>query len=303
MFESFDFAVLGDPDFKEDAVREELIVPILARLGYSATGENRIVRSKRLEHPFVRFGTTRVSVTIIPDYLLSVGGETKCVLDAKAPSEEIVSGKNVEQAYSYAMHRDVRASVYCLCNGHHLIAFHIHKCEPILNVPLREIDGRWAEVNKALCPMAFIDPERLEFFPDFGLAALKAGWANFETVWFPWVPAQFLMKAADDVYMLSSVIDMHGDHCITFDFTSALYQSLLGTLPAAVRQSVRTALSRQPYQISFDDEPPSLSIRATLAKEPISNEQETYVPFQAIEVGKCELSAEALEAFWNLDPE
>jgi len=34
----------------------------------------------------------------------------------KAPSENIFTGKNVEQAYSYAMHRDIRVPLYGLCN-------------------------------------------------------------------------------------------------------------------------------------------------------------------------------------------
>ncbi|MGI8641002.1 MAG: hypothetical protein ACR2MG_13795 [Pyrinomonadaceae bacterium] len=41
LFQSFDFTLLDSPDFKEDSVREELILPMLKTLGYSATGENK----------------------------------------------------------------------------------------------------------------------------------------------------------------------------------------------------------------------------------------------------------------------
>ena len=128
MFEDFDFCLLDDPGFKEDAVREELIVPILNRLGYTASGEHRIVRSKPLVHPFVSIGTKQYKINIIPDYLLSVGGLTKWVLDAKRPGEEILTGTNVEQAYSYAIHKDVRVSLYGLCNGHTLLGFPHQSC-------------------------------------------------------------------------------------------------------------------------------------------------------------------------------
>ncbi|MFN0201792.1 MAG: hypothetical protein ACKVTZ_09740 [Bacteroidia bacterium] len=37
-FQDFDFAELDSPDFKEDSVREVLILPMLSALGY--TGEN-----------------------------------------------------------------------------------------------------------------------------------------------------------------------------------------------------------------------------------------------------------------------
>jgi hypothetical protein len=38
LFEKFDFTILDDANFKEDSVREEIIVPILTKLGYSASG-------------------------------------------------------------------------------------------------------------------------------------------------------------------------------------------------------------------------------------------------------------------------
>src|SRR5438093_3750123 len=53
LFETFDFKLLDDPEFGEDSVREELVVPLLAALGYSASPPYRIIRSKKLEHPFV----------------------------------------------------------------------------------------------------------------------------------------------------------------------------------------------------------------------------------------------------------
>lgn len=52
----FDFKLLDDPQFKEDSVREEILFPIIKALGYSASGKNRIIRSKNLLHPFVAIG-------------------------------------------------------------------------------------------------------------------------------------------------------------------------------------------------------------------------------------------------------
>jgi len=66
MFDGFDFKVLDDPAFKEDAVREEIIAPILRRLGYQPSGRARIQRSKTLTHPFVRIGVRRHPVNIVP---------------------------------------------------------------------------------------------------------------------------------------------------------------------------------------------------------------------------------------------
>src|ERR1700730_12361309 len=101
-FERLDFGLLDSPDFKEDSVREELIHPILKALGYGASGKNRIIRSKKVEHPFLTVGSKQKPIRLIPDYLLTVNGNFTFVLDAKSPGEEIKTGDNVEQVYSYA---------------------------------------------------------------------------------------------------------------------------------------------------------------------------------------------------------
>ena len=49
----------------------------------------------------VYFGTVKKDITIIPDYLLERDGKYAWILDAKSPTENIDTGKNVEQAYSY----------------------------------------------------------------------------------------------------------------------------------------------------------------------------------------------------------
>ena len=43
MFDEFEFEALEDEEFKEDSVREVLVAPIVERLGYSLTGDNRVV--------------------------------------------------------------------------------------------------------------------------------------------------------------------------------------------------------------------------------------------------------------------
>lgn len=59
MFEDFEFNILNDKNFKEDAVREEIINPILKGLGYKAFGANKIIYNKILRHPFVRIGRNK----------------------------------------------------------------------------------------------------------------------------------------------------------------------------------------------------------------------------------------------------
>lgn len=151
--EEFDFGLLGSPDFKEDSVREELIHPILRALGYAASGKSRIIRSKGLEHPFLTVGSKQKPITLIPDYLLTVNGNFTFVLDAKAPGEEIKTGYNVEQVYSYAIHPEIRVHQFALCNGREFILFDIQQKEPLLYFQVSEIRYYWDEVVKWLAPV------------------------------------------------------------------------------------------------------------------------------------------------------
>ncbi|MFA5077955.1 MAG: DNA methyltransferase [Dehalococcoidia bacterium] len=159
LFGDFDFALLGSPDYKEDSVREDIVLPILHALGYSSSGLNKIVRSKGLRHPFVTIGSKKRKITLIPDYLLVVQGKPGWVLDAKAPGEDIGSGENVEQAYSYAIHPDIRVKIYALCNGKEFIGFRIDEPKPIVYFQLSEIDQHWQRLYELLSPKAFSPAE------------------------------------------------------------------------------------------------------------------------------------------------
>jgi hypothetical protein len=129
-FSNYDYSLMEDPEFKEDSVREEIISPLLNMLGYAAGGNNRIIRSRSLKHPFLTVGSSKRKVTYIPDYLLEVPSGTVLVLDAKAPAENITNGSNVEQVYGYAIHPEIRSYMFALCNGKELVLFLINETSP-----------------------------------------------------------------------------------------------------------------------------------------------------------------------------
>ena len=152
LFQDFDFSQLHSPDFKEDSVREVLILPLLQKLGYQ---QSQIVRSKALQHPFLRMGSKKRPITLVPDYLLKVDDSYAWVLDAKAPHEEIRTGDNVAQVYSYSIHPEVRAKFFALCNGWTFSLFRQDAPEPILYFKLTEIVDYWEEFSAYLSPGSF----------------------------------------------------------------------------------------------------------------------------------------------------
>jgi hypothetical protein len=87
IFKEFEFDELKSNDFKEDDAREELITPILHRLGYKRYGDYKILRGKALKHPYVLIGTEKKKINIFPDYILNVKKSVVCVLDAKSPKK------------------------------------------------------------------------------------------------------------------------------------------------------------------------------------------------------------------------
>ncbi|MDD3847229.1 MAG: DNA methyltransferase [Syntrophorhabdaceae bacterium] len=143
----------SDPDFKEDSVREIIILPILKRLGYS---QDSIVRSKTLQHPFLKVGSKKRPVHLIPDYALKVANNFAWVLDAKSPQESATDPGNIEQVYSYAAHPEIRSTYFALCNG---LEFSLYRTDstgqPILLLRIDEMDLYWDKLKMLLAPSSF----------------------------------------------------------------------------------------------------------------------------------------------------
>jgi 16S rRNA G966 N2-methylase RsmD len=154
IFSDINFQTLTkNPDFKEDSVREVIILPILKALGYT---EANIVRSKTLQHPFLKIGSKKRPINLVPDYVLKVANNFAWVLDAKSPNQNIKDGDNVEQVYSYATHPEIRSNYFALCNG---LQFSLFKTtgtsSPILFFNLDEIEYYWESLEQYLSPDSF----------------------------------------------------------------------------------------------------------------------------------------------------
>ena len=154
LFGNLDFrTIAGNPDFKEDSVREVIILPILKALGYT---QDNIIRSKTLQHPFLKIGSKKRPINLVPDYALKVENNYAWVLDAKAPNEKIINDDNVEQVYSYATHPEIRSIYFALCNG---LAFSLFRTadtdKPVLFFAVDEIEQHWGDLKLYLSPDSF----------------------------------------------------------------------------------------------------------------------------------------------------
>ncbi|XOQ12195.1 MAG: HSDR-N-2 domain-containing protein [Serratia liquefaciens] len=280
MFDSFDFSILDDPDFKEDSVREELIVPFIKSLGYKLTGDSKIVRSKSLVHPYVSIGSKQRKVSITPDYVFYSDDKPYWILDAKAPNEKIEKSKHVEQAYSYAIHPEIRAEFYALCNGREFALYEVRKFEPIILFKLEEISAHWDSLYRILNPNIKANPALLDYNPDYGLFVKRIGAkSDFQFIAFA-VQTNFIAKVAEDQYTTLTVIPGDVNCMASFYFNERLYQKLLSLQPRHLQLTLDQGLRRMPYYVKLEGGDEFLfGLSATLSNEIIENNEESYIPF------------------------
>jgi len=227
----FDYKVLDDPEFKEDAVREEIITPILKALKYNVSGPNRIIRSRRLLHPFVSIGSVRKEIFIIPDYLMEVSGKNAWVVEAKAPNEEIIKSVHVEQAYSYAIHSEIRVNYFALCNGKFFTLYHISEIKPLLYFPIQFLYQYWNDIKTRLEPDTVFNEH--PFKKDLGLHLKRLGFTRFESTVFPNVLPLYIGRISADLFTFSSTatLDNNEKYVATFDFDLNVAKQLQGLIP------------------------------------------------------------------------
>jgi len=283
VFNEFDFKLLNDPDFKEDSVREELILPLIKRLGYSASGDSRIIRSKSLIHPYVAIGSKQRKVSIIPDYVFLSKGKPYWVLDAKSPTENVLKSKHVEQAYSYAIHPEVRAELFALCNGKEFVLHSVKKFEPILHFSLEEIDTNWEILCRILNPEIKANPDVVQYHPDYGLHIHRLGAkVGFMYMAFA-VNTNFIAKTQDGMYTTVTLIPEEPEYAMSMDFGEKELAQLLSLLPENQTTMLSDGLSRQPYTVFLENEEFKFGAISKLTEDIIHNAEESYIPFRVTE--------------------
>lgn len=286
MFDDFDFDLLDSDEFKEDSVREELILPIIKELGYKASGDSRVIRSKTLSHPFVSIGSQPRKISIVPDYVFLSDARPYWILDAKSPIEKISKSVHVEQAYSYAIHPEIRAEMYALCNGKEFVLYSIRELNPLLKFSLKDIDSNWDKLFRILNPEIKANPQLINYAPDFGIYMRKMGFVKGGLFTAPAINTKFISRLSERSYTCTSTIPGDVDMAISLDFNKKTFKKLLKTLPPEQADRIRLALSQQPFYINFSENDPDVKfgISSNISSEIHHNAEESYIPFIVKEV-------------------
>jgi hypothetical protein len=127
------------PEWNETDVREEILAPLLRLLGYRKDTDYDINREQSLlTHPFLMAGRHKVRL----DYAVLARRRHMWVLEAKRPSEAI-GAEEIHQAYHYAIHPEVQARFFAVCNGLEFALFDVREVDeryvPTLRFELKDL--------------------------------------------------------------------------------------------------------------------------------------------------------------------
>jgi hypothetical protein len=131
----------------------------LERLGYEKGTENDILRGEQLKLEYDRevHGRPKKTdrpITSFPDYILEVDKTWRWVIEAKPPSDKI-GKREIWQAYSYAKHHEVRAVMFCVCNGKELQIFQtdlLPEAAPVRAFKYEEFESEFDVIRNILGP-------------------------------------------------------------------------------------------------------------------------------------------------------
>jgi len=143
----------------ETDVREEIAAPLLAALGYKRGTSADVDRELALTYERQFLGRKKPTDPPLrgrADYVLTVVGAGRWVLETKAPHEPIDINA-IEQAISYARHPEVSASYSVILNGVRLTVHHTSHASteaPLVDLPVSDPETLAEELSSLLSPAA-----------------------------------------------------------------------------------------------------------------------------------------------------
>lgn len=280
VLENFDFKLLDNFEFKEDSVREEIVLPIIKELGYSPNKPNQIIRSRNLLHPFVSIGSQKKKIYIIPDYLFEIDQKPAWILDAKSPTESIIKSANVEQAYSYAIHSEIRVKFFALCNGKEFVLYTIDEIEPLLHFEMQALPLFWGSLKKILSPESVLTKDNLEYAKDLGLHLKRLGFDKLESLIFPQVPVTNISQLGGNMFTINagSITIDKSQYVATFDFNVEILHQFVGKIPHRAIDKLLTIKPNERTSIQFADAVYFVNLDCSIGENLEENDKEIFLP-------------------------
>ncbi len=164
MFGNFDFGRMNETE-----VRENIVAPLIGILGYRHSTENDVIAEQVLQYPHVSLGRKKKGDPLLrgkADYILEAMRKYRWVIEVKTPGAPL-SDDDTQQAYSYAIHPEVKAIYYMVTNGREFRVFRSidsPKTPPVLSFPYDDLSRQLHSIRNTLSPDAL-----LRDYPSFKL--------------------------------------------------------------------------------------------------------------------------------------
>lgn len=156
-----EFPHLEFEKLNEAAVREQVISPFLQHLGYRSCTQYDIIYERLLRYPRTSLGRKNPErdppLRGSADYILEINGLIRWVIEAKPPVP--ITMDDIQQAWTYANHPEVRAVYFVLCNGQMMEVFytqHGPSAPAILSVSYEQLANQWGKIADRLSPRALL---------------------------------------------------------------------------------------------------------------------------------------------------
>lgn len=279
---NFDYDVLNNSDFKEDSVREEIIMPLIKALGYDYKGKYRIVRSKKLQHPFTMIGANKYKISIFPDYTLECDGKCVCIVEAKAPSESLDDEECIGQAYSYAVHREVGAKFYALCNGKEFRLYSTFLLKPVIVFQMNYVMSHFDRLNAIMGAENILNYSEKRIAKDLGihLKMLSAGCVEQRFIFMDF-PIYRIVLVEPDTYTVDSAIVIDEEkYCGSFDINYNTLLQLQNVLPIDALEKLKEPFEGEPICVEMIGAIIEVGIQCVLGEKIYENADEHYMPLR-----------------------
>ncbi|GAA4442427.1 hypothetical protein GCM10023091_29250 [Ravibacter arvi] len=202
------------------------------------------------------------------------------ILEAKSPIESITDTKHIEQAYSYAIHPEIRVNYFALCNGRHFVLYNISRPKPLFDISLRAIDLYRSMLKELIGPSkVFVYPDE-KLSKDFGLHIKRLGFKSSDSLLIIDVNPLFIIKYNDDLFSFSASIgDEDTAYLGTFDFSLEVAKQLIPIIGKASFIQLMQPTNGRQLQFNLDRKL-NLNLKISLPEKEnlVENDREIYLP-------------------------
>lgn len=180
MFGSFNLDRMNETD-----VRENIVAPLLRELGYRHSTSADIITEQILRYPKAFLGRKKSHDPDLrgkADYILEVDRRLRWVIEVKGPGETL-GPDELDQAYSYAAHPEIKALFFVVTNGRQFLIYRTLEgpsAPALLAFGYEELGHQLQSLKNLLSP-ASLQRDFPTLVPDTG-KPLAAGLRSFAKV-------------------------------------------------------------------------------------------------------------------------